>query len=61
MSGVLVFQFLGIISIVLAIVYVAFMLRSLKTTDDELFRIYTYFPKINSVVGMVIFFAVLFN
>jgi len=61
LSGVLVFQFLGIISIILAIIYVAFMIRSLKTSDEELFKIYTYFPKINSVVGMIIFFAVLFN
>lgn len=60
-SGILVFQFLGIISIALAIIYVVFMLRSLKTTEEELFKIYTYFPKINSLIGMIIFFAVLFN
>lgn len=61
LSGILVFPFLGIISIILSVIYVAFMILSLKTTDRQLFKIYTYFPKINSTVGMIIFFAVLFN
>lgn len=59
LSGILAFQFLGIISIILSAVYVIFMLKSLKTTDEELFKIYTYFPKINSIAGMIIFFTVL--
>ena len=61
LSGILAFQFLGIISIILSAVYVIFMLKSIKTTDEQLFKIYTYFPKINSLSGMIIFFSVLFK
>jgi 4-hydroxybenzoate polyprenyltransferase len=61
LSGILVFQYIGIVSIILGLVYVAFMLKSIKTTDKQLFKIYTYFPKINSLAGMIIFFAVLLN
>jgi 4-hydroxybenzoate polyprenyltransferase len=61
LSGVLVFQFLGLISLILSLAYVVFMIRSIKTTEEELFKIYTYFPKINSLAGMIIFFAVLFS
>jgi 4-hydroxybenzoate polyprenyltransferase len=60
-SGILSFPYLGIISIILALFYVGFMLMSLRTTDDELFRIYTYFPIINTVSGMIIFFIILFR
>lgn len=61
LSGILVFQFLGILSILLAIIYVAFMLKSIKTTEEQLFKIYTYFPKLNSLVGMILFFSILLN
>jgi 4-hydroxybenzoate polyprenyltransferase len=61
LSGILVFQFLGILSILLAIIYVVFMLKSIKTTEEQLFKIYTYFPKLNSLVGMILFFSILLN
>lgn len=61
LSGILAFKFLGMISIILSAVYVVFMLKSIKTNDEQLFKIYTYFPKINSLVGMIIFFSVLFK
>jgi lycopene elongase/hydratase (dihydrobisanhydrobacterioruberin-forming) len=59
-SGFLVFSYLGIISILLSLVYVSFMLVSLKTTEEQLFRVYTYFPAINTISGMIIFFRLLF-
>jgi 4-hydroxybenzoate polyprenyltransferase len=61
LSGILAFKFLGLISVVLSLVYIMFMIKSLKTTDEQLFKIYTYFPKINSLSGMIIFFSVLLN
>jgi len=61
LSGILALQFLGIISIILSAVYVVFMLKSIKTTEEQLFKIYTYFPRINSLSGMIIFFTVLFR
>ncbi|MFA7193470.1 MAG: prenyltransferase [Candidatus Paceibacterota bacterium] len=61
LSGILAFKFLGIVSIILSLVYVVFMIKSIKTTDEQLFKIYTYFPKINSLSGMIIFFSVLLN
>lgn len=58
-AGILSFPYLGIISIVLSLVYVCFMILSLKTTEEELFRIYAYFPIINTVSGMIVFFTIL--
>lgn len=59
LAGILVFQYLGIISLVLGLVYVFFMALSFKTTEEQLFKVYTYFPIINTLSGMVIFFLLL--
>ena len=59
LAGLLVFPYLGILSIVLGFVYVFFMVLSIRTTEDQLFRVYTYFPIINTVSGMSIFFRLL--
>lgn len=61
LSGALSVPFIGVTSIILAIFYVGFMLMSYRTTEDELFRIYTYFPIINTASGMIIFFTILFR
>jgi 4-hydroxybenzoate polyprenyltransferase len=57
-SGILMFSYFGIISILLALVYVVFMFLSLRTNEKQLFKLYTYFPYINSIVGMIIFLLV---
>lgn len=57
-AGILVFPFLGVTSLILSLVYVVFMLLSFNTTELRLFQIYTYFPFINTIVGMTIFFLV---
>lgn len=59
LSGILAFTFLGILSIALAIIYVVFMVQSIRTTEEQLFKLYTYFPKINAIVGMILFFSIL--
>lgn len=61
LSAILAYQYIGIVSIILGLIYVVFMLKSIKTNDEQLFKIYTYFPKINSLAGMIIFFSVLLN
>lgn len=58
-SGALSFPYLGAISIMLAVVYVCFMFLSLRSTEDNLFKIYMYFPIINTISGMLVFFTIL--
>lgn len=59
LSGLLSYPFLGMISIVLATIYVVFMILSLRADEKNLFRLYTYFPTINTLSGMTIFFTIL--
>lgn len=59
LSGILSYPFLGAISIVLSMIYVVFMISSLKADEKGLFRLYTYFPIINTLSGMTIFFTIL--
>jgi len=61
LSAIFTFPFLGIISIALGLMYVYFMYLSLNTTSEELFKIYTYFPKINTLAGMIVFFTILLS
>jgi len=57
-AGLLVSPFIGPISLVLSLVYFIFMIISINTNEQQLFRIYTYFPYINTLAGMAIFFLV---
>lgn len=61
LSAVLTFPFLGPVSIALGLVYLYFMFISLNTTEEQLFKVYTYFPVINTVSGMVVFFTILLS
>lgn len=61
LSAILTFPYLGFVSIALGIVYLYFMLISIKTTEEELFKVYTYFPIINTISGMIVFFTVLLS
>ena len=59
-SSVLGYVLIGPIAIALGVVYEFLMVRSFFThTDEGLFRLYTYFPTINTIAGMVLFFTVL--
>lgn len=52
--GILLFPFIGIFSIIIGLVYMGLMIRSLYTkTDTELFKIYTFFPWVNTIVPMI--------
>ncbi len=52
-------QYLGGMAIVLYIPYLLMMILSLYSNEAQLFKLYTYFPWINGIVGMVIFFTIL--
>lgn len=58
LSAVLASSFLGWLSLVLGSAYLAMMLASFFT--DDLMKLYRYFPWLNSLVGMILFFAVAF-
>lgn len=59
LSAILVFFYIGVISLILGAVYLYMMYISLKANEEKFFKIYTYFPIINSVSGMIVFFSVL--
>jgi len=61
LSAILSYSFLGNVSIFLGLVYISFMLVSIFATEKQLFKIYTFFPTINTLSGMVIFFSVLLS
>lgn len=61
LSGLLSYPFLGVVSIALSAIYIFFMILSLRADENNLFKLYTYFPTINTVSGMTIFFTILLN
>lgn len=61
-AAFLVFPYIGNVAIVLGIVYTLLMLGSLFIRKPEiLLKLYTFFPYINLVAGMIIFFSILFS
>ncbi len=61
LSGVLSFSYLGFLAILLTVVYLFFMLISIRANDESFFKIYKVFPIINTLSGMTIFFTLLFK
>ncbi len=59
LSALLASYYIGIISLILGGTYLYLMYKSVHTNEDELFKMYTYFPLINSASGMIIFFTLL--
>lgn len=51
--------YVGSIAVALCIPYVVMMVLSLYSTDTQLLKLYTYFPWLNAIVGMAIFFSIL--
>lgn len=60
-AAVIAYFYIGAIVILFYVPYVIMMWRSLGVNDSELMKLYTYFPRINSLVGMALFFAILFG
>lgn len=60
LSAVLTYPYFGIVSVILGIVYASLMLISLRSkTEEALLKLYTYFPYLNGVAGMIVFFSIL--
>ena len=58
-SAILSFSVLGAIAAALGVLYAGLMLLSLQAkTESELLRVYKFFPLINTLSGMALFFAV---
>lgn len=59
-AAILSIHAIGWLGYVLGVVYVGLMALSLRTnTEQELFRYYTWFPKINTLAGLTLFFFTL--
>lgn len=60
LSCVLVFQYLPIVSVIAGIVFSVFMYKSYTAKSEEaLFKIYTYFPIINSTIGAIVSISIM--
>ena len=58
-SAAIVYQYLGILSVILGVIYALMMIWSLKLNKTgEVFKIYKIFPLVNAVAGFLIFWKV---
>jgi 4-hydroxybenzoate polyprenyltransferase len=61
-AAILSYSFIGRPAIIGGSVYLILIILSLRTkTNEQLFKLYTYFPLVNTVLGAGLFFAVLFK
>jgi 4-hydroxybenzoate polyprenyltransferase len=60
-SAYIAFLYIGFVAILLYIPYALMMTLSLRADEVKLMQLYKYFPTINALVGMAIFFALLFG
>lgn len=61
-SASLTYTYLGLPMALLGIVYCFLMTISLQTKTLEAFhKLYTYFPTLNTIAGMILFFSILFH
>lgn len=58
-AGLIGYLYLDLWAVLLTLPYLVLMVRSLSCDDVALLRLYTYFPYLNALVGMVIFLLVL--
>lgn len=58
----LIYSLIGWPAIVGGSIYLCLIILSLRTkTNQQLFKLYTWFPLVNTVLGAGLFFAILFN
>ena len=61
-SGMVTFTVFPYVASITTVVYLFLLYKSYKAkTSENLFTLYTYFPYINALVGMIIFFSLLFK
>jgi 4-hydroxybenzoate polyprenyltransferase len=62
LSAIIAINYINFWAIILLIPYAFLMILSLLIKNkEEVFKIYTHFPKLNTLIGMIIFFLILFN
>jgi 4-hydroxybenzoate polyprenyltransferase len=62
LCALLTFPFLGIMAGVLGAVYLGLMLFSFRTkTEENLMRVYKWFPLINTLCGFILFWTIAFS
>ena len=61
LAGVMSYSWLWVVSPIISLIYIYMMMRSYIHIEDntKLLDIYKYFPWINAIVGMIIFWSVL--
>lgn len=57
-SALLAYAYLNFYAIIALVPYATLMIASLQRSEEQLFTLYTYFPKLNSLVGMFLFFYI---
>jgi lycopene elongase/hydratase (dihydrobisanhydrobacterioruberin-forming) len=55
------FSYFGPLTLLWYLQYLYMMVRSYNASEAQLFTLYTYFPYINALVGMALFFSILFT
>lgn len=58
-AGAILIPYFSWAIVILTVPYIILMYRSYNADEKTLFRLYTYFPKLNALVGMILFFLVL--
>ena len=59
LAAILAFRVLDFVAVALGIIYVALMLISLRQkTENELLRVYKWFPIVNTLCGFVLFWTI---
>lgn len=61
LAGIALFPQLSFLGLLLVVPYLALMYLSYGANEKKLFQLYTYFPILNSLVGMILFFTMLFT
>ncbi|MES2436393.1 MAG: prenyltransferase [Patescibacteria group bacterium] len=59
-SAIIAYTYIGAIAVLLLVPYLLLMIMSLNSSEEKLFKLYTYFPKLNTIVGMIVFWSIVF-
>lgn len=60
-AGLIAYLYFGLVALALAVPYLIMMGYSLRADDVRLMQLYTYFPRINSLMGMLVTLLVLYE
>jgi lycopene elongase/hydratase (dihydrobisanhydrobacterioruberin-forming) len=60
-AGLIAYLYFGLVALMLAVPYLIMMGLSLRADDERLMQLYKYFPKLNSVMGMLVTLLVLYE